>query len=799
MGRGPALLCGVGWGTAIGAALVGLGVYSSGEALQAILLAAGLSGAAYLARGFTAGPRLPLAARRAAELAVLMPAWPPPAFREAQGRGFLSAKGLPWTWGWRAISPAARVGTPSGARWAVGLGWGALAGMALGGLVADGRVAALQAFHLPRMVWVGGYASGGTWTATAWSARLRLVAARVETDRCPLPGQGRAVPGAVEVKAPPGLARQRPMAAGRWVCVRGLLRIPDEVSIPGAFSPRRYLNARGVLTYLEVRSPDRLVAVELPGTRVPFSLWLRARAVDQARSAARRLTALAGERAGAWFRAVALGEAEALDDQRRTALQASGLGHLTSVSGMHIGLLAGPLALAARQLRRRAFRWTAAVAATLGGWLYAAATGMESPSVRALLVQGILLMTALVGRRLHLWPALGWAAALQLLHNPYLARDAGFQLSYAATAGIAAVVSARSHGPEVLLPPQPTPATKGKEARRTGLCRRLGRVAGWAAKGPKALAVSAGAWAAAAPVAGYHFGWVSPWGVLASALAGFLALVLVWSGLLAWLLPLPLARAGGWAMQAAAELLEGLVWLGADLAGRWPVLVPRTAWLGFGAMALIGIGQRGGVAGSRGLLVAAGLAGLATWQGAWPSDGAPTVVGQPLGGSAWLMVGGAGGGPAWAVVATGSAEPPRTLGARLGAAMGAAGVHRLALVVIPDRGTAHAAVVEAMGPPAASALVLSLKDGSFAVENRLLPVAGQPVRQVWVGRVALRPVPSRAGDGAGPAVEFFLPGLDPLRVDGRGCAKIAGRHGMLCASRRPVALRAGPGGWEELG
>ena len=777
--------------------MAGVGVGSPQEALQVALLAAALAGAAHGVRWFVQALQFALAAAREGKRAARLPAWPPPAFREAFGGGFGYRTGGLLTWRCPDMPTAAAAGSPCrGRRQAAGFGWGLLAGMALGAFVLDLRVAALQQLQLPRLVWVGGYASG-PWTAGAWSARVRLVAPRTNPDRCPLPGQGPLVPGAVEVEASPRLARARPMTAGRWVCVRGLLRIPGEAPVPGAFSPRRYLNARGVLTYLEVRAADRLVVLEVPGARPPLSLRLRAQAMEQARAAARRVAALAGERGGAWFRAIALGEADALDDPRRAALQASGLGHLTSVSGMHVGLLAGPMVLAARRLRGRAFQGAAVAAAALGGWMYAAATGMESPSVRALLVQAGVLAASLAGRRPGLGPALGWAAAVQLVHNPYLAQDAGFQLSYAATAGIAAVMAGRRHGLRLPMP-EPTPPGVGtRGAWKNGILAVMGRMAGWAARGWHSLAISAGAWAASAPVAGYHFGWVSPWGVLTSAASGFPALVLLWSGILAWLLPLPLARMAGWLTQAAAGLLEGIARMGSESAQRWPVLVPRAAWLAFGAVLLIGIRRAGGVVGSRGLLLAAGLAGLVTWRGAWLSDGSPRLMGQPLGGSGWLLVGGSGDGPAWAVVSAGSGRLAPVLRWRLAAVMGAAGIHRLGLVVTSGHRAAHTEVVDAMGPPAASALALSLQDGGFAVEGGLIG-RSQAVRQVTVGRVTLRPAAFDEGEGDGPGLEVGVPGLDPLRVDRRGCLKLGGREGTLCASLRPVAVRAGPGGWEEL-
>jgi competence protein ComEC len=129
-----------------------------------------------------------------------------------------------------------------------------------------------------------------------------------------------------------------------------------------------------------------------------------------------------------------VGDTGAMDPVLEEDFRRAGLAHLTAVSGANVAIvLAGVL----WPLRRRAVdrRVQAGVAGlALVGFVLLAGPG---PSVvRAAAMGAVTLLALAAGRPRAALPALGGAVCVLLLLDPGLARDPGFALSVAATAGI---------------------------------------------------------------------------------------------------------------------------------------------------------------------------------------------------------------------------------------------------------------------------------------------------------------------------------------------------------------------------
>jgi competence protein ComEC len=229
-------------------------------------------------------------------------------------------------------------------------------------------------------------------------------------------------------------------------------------------------------------------------------------------------------------------------------------------------------------LRRRAVdRRVQAVVAGLALVGFVVLARPEASVVRAAAMGVVTLLALAAGRARAAVPALAAAVCVLLLHEPGLARDAGFALSVAATAAI------------VLLAP--------------GWSRRL-RERGWPSVVADALAVSAAAGVATAPIVAGLFGTVSLVALPANLLAapavapatvlGLLAAVvgvlvppladaLVWLAgwPVRWLVEvahraaaLPDAAAGWPAGTVGAVLLTGLLVLALGVLWRFPRLRP---------------------------------------------------------------------------------------------------------------------------------------------------------------------------------------------------------------------------------
>ena len=214
------------------------------------------------------------------------------------------------------------------------------------------------------------------------------------------------------------------------------------------------------------------------------------------------LSAGVSPRTEALLRGMVLGQDDLIDEGTRQDWRDSGLAHLLAVSGQNVMLLVAlalPL-LAATGLPPRAR--VAGAIGLIGIYVLLAGAG---PSLQRAAVMGAASLAALSVARPASRPyALLLAACATLLLNPRACGDAGWQLSFAAVAGILILAPRLSGGPLRALP-------------------RL------VADG---VAITVAATLATAPLLAHHFGAVSPAGLPANVLALPLVAPIMWLGML---------------------------------------------------------------------------------------------------------------------------------------------------------------------------------------------------------------------------------------------------------------------------
>jgi competence protein ComEC len=152
------------------------------------------------------------------------------------------------------------------------------------------------------------------------------------------------------------------------------------------------------------------------------------------------------EPAGAFATGVLLGDDGAMTETTRHAFRVGGLTHMTAVSGVHVGIIAAVFLL----LSRLGFvsRWFMLAASVPVIWMFAYLVGLRPSVVRASIMLTLLIIAHFLGRPRDTLNAVGLAAALMLAIDPANRLDVGFQLSVAATVGIAIgilLVGSRSH------------------------------------------------------------------------------------------------------------------------------------------------------------------------------------------------------------------------------------------------------------------------------------------------------------------------------------------------------------------
>lgn len=145
------------------------------------------------------------------------------------------------------------------------------------------------------------------------------------------------------------------------------------------------------------------------------------------------LTRVMGEEARLAM-AMILSDREGMGEDEILAFQRTGIAHVMSVSGLHVGILGGLLLRLLERLRMRRSLRLPVLGLLLAG--YCALTGFSAAAVRA----AVMLLTALLGRNLGRRPdpliTLSTALVAVLILNPLQLFSAGLVLSFSAMGGI---------------------------------------------------------------------------------------------------------------------------------------------------------------------------------------------------------------------------------------------------------------------------------------------------------------------------------------------------------------------------
>jgi competence protein ComEC len=337
------------------------------------------------------------------------------------------------------------------AAWRAAAALGLLAVLAGGGVAGLRPLALAAGFALTGMAAIEARVAGNSHVVLA----DRLVAtfdAQVAAAE-PLTGGGQRLVLVADVgrTLPGGIARARltlrgdhvPVPAGARVRLRALLSPPAGAAVPGGLdlARRAWFDAIGATGV--VLGPVTLLALPPPSPH----LWLDGvRAQLQALIVAR----VPGE-AGAMAAAFVTGQQRAIPQPATQAMRDAGLAHLLSISGLHIAVVVGGVALAARMVLAL-WPWLAlrvpvpTIALGLGalaGMAYTVLAGAQVPTVRAAIAATIVVLGMMLGRQALSLRLLGAAALAILAMRPEVLLGASFQLSFAAVIGIVALYESR--------------------------------------------------------------------------------------------------------------------------------------------------------------------------------------------------------------------------------------------------------------------------------------------------------------------------------------------------------------------
>ncbi len=229
---------------------------------------------------------------------------------------------------------------------------------------------------------------------------------------------------------PPVSRRYSVHAGSRWrITVK--LRPPRGLRNPGGFDSEKQALA------------DRIAASGYLRDTADARELASARGIDAWRERmSGRMASTITRPSSRFVRALALGDTRGIEDDDWDDLRAVGVTHLIAISGFHVGMVAGFVALLVSLLwrlipalgRRVPRPHAAALAALVGAIGYAAVAGFALPTVRTAFMIAIVVVAKLLRRTQRTVDVLALAMGGMVLADPLALLAAGFWLSFAGVA-----------------------------------------------------------------------------------------------------------------------------------------------------------------------------------------------------------------------------------------------------------------------------------------------------------------------------------------------------------------------------
>ncbi len=357
--------------------------------------------------------------------------------------------------------------------------------------------------------------------------------------------------------------------AGAFIAAKAQLEPPLQPLRPGSYDFARDLYFQDIGASGFVRGVIRIVA---PPSEA--GLRLRANAFIQGLRDlidARIRSVVAGD-TGSIASMLINGKRDAIDPHLFDAMFVSGIGHVLSISGYHMAVVAGVVFFVLRALlalipgladRAPIKKWSA-LAALLVTAFYLVLSGAEVATQRSFIMIAVVLIGVMLDRPTLTLRTVTIAALIVLLFAPQAVVHPSFQMSFAATLALIATYGS------------------GLKLARAGVDSSLGaRAALWGVNEIVSLILaSLVAGLATTPYAAYHFHRLAPYGVIANLLA--------MPVVSAWVMPMGLlgiiAMPFGFDAECWRQMGHGIDWM--NLVARWVAALPGA----FGRVTAFGTG-----------------------------------------------------------------------------------------------------------------------------------------------------------------------------------------------------------------
>lgn len=421
------------------------------------------------------------------------------------------------------------------------------------------RTAVVAAPMMPRdmTVTVTGWVMG-TEETTSGARRIRLAVS--EMDRL----KPEEAPSVVRITVRKGA---EDMVVGDGIRALASISPPGGPVAPGGYDFSRALFYSGIGgTGFAFGAAERVTLGQ-----APFSVQVRKPLADLREMVRQRIVAALPGDYGHIAAALVMGDQRAISDETQEAMRASGLGHIFSISGLHMALVAGAvfwliraaLALSSTLALRYPIKKWAAIGAIVVATIYLGISGAEVATVRSYVMLVIMLTAILIDRRALTLHNVAVAALAIMAVSPESLLSISFQMSFAATIALVAAY-------ELI-------AARGRRRNR------LIRDHGWFERMRTTLfamfVTSLIAGLATAPFGAYYFHRVAPMTIIANMAVAPIVSMIVMPMVLAtiFLVPLGLEEVPLWVMRWGLQWMLDVAHLTAGWSYGWDGMRAPTA------------------------------------------------------------------------------------------------------------------------------------------------------------------------------------------------------------------------------
>lgn len=312
----------------------------------------------------------------------------------------------------------------------------ALLTVALGFAVAQSRTAMVAAPILTREVGPT-MVTGRVLSVERQPAGARMILGELKVDKL----KPEATPDKARLRLP---AKFKPPEAGTVVRMRAALHPPAPPAEPGAFDFQRraFFQGFGAVGFV-LGAPEIVDAPPVSGWNLVSVAFDRARAVI----AERVQRAIPDPVEASVTAALLNGEEVAIPEPVMEAFRNSGLAHLLSISGLHVGIAAGIVFWVVRALLALvpwiALRWPikkiAAVFGIVSALAYTMLVGAPVPTVRSVLTTGLIMGAIVVDRFPLSMRLVAFAGIVTVIMEPEGMLGPSFQMSFGAVVALISV------------------------------------------------------------------------------------------------------------------------------------------------------------------------------------------------------------------------------------------------------------------------------------------------------------------------------------------------------------------------